>query len=473
MSKYDECATKVKNALDYTYEEKSNKKDSLDNDYSTDTNSYPTCKAVNTELSNKISKSSTAGLVKNDGTIDTTQYLSSLPSHTHEATEVTDDNSANYTNMGTLSANATQQSINNAINTQLGSLLNIDLIVVVASLPTASEDTMNKMYLVAESTPVTQDTYEVYITVRTGTSPNYSYDWEKVDTARIDLTNYIEKSLTTGLIKNDGTVDTTTYEDNTNKVTSISSSSTDIQYPTAKLLYDQLQTINRYLNILANFTLTTTPQIISYYHNQTATLTATLLKGNGNGVTGETIKFYKDNTELTGTVTDNGDGTYTYTLPSTNTGLHTLQAKNDILTTDNITLLDASYYDDTTTDKHTDYYNITSSGVYVTYNDGYYTLTLGTGNNYVDIRKALDINGKTVSFSVDVVLNGASVRLRAFHSGGTPIVSSSYTTTDGTITLEDIEIPSDATGTIFRLERRYTTDGDYIQFKNFTVYVTP
>ena len=47
MSKYEECATKVKNALDYTYEEKANKKDSLDNDYSTDTTSYPTCKAVN------------------------------------------------------------------------------------------------------------------------------------------------------------------------------------------------------------------------------------------------------------------------------------------------------------------------------------------------------------------------------------------------------------------------------------------
>ena len=31
-----------------------------------------------------IKKSSTSGLVKNDGTIDTTQYLSSLPSHNHD-----------------------------------------------------------------------------------------------------------------------------------------------------------------------------------------------------------------------------------------------------------------------------------------------------------------------------------------------------------------------------------------------------
>ena len=37
------------------------------------------------DLQNKyIEKSSTSGLVKNDGTIDTTQYLSSLPSHNHD-----------------------------------------------------------------------------------------------------------------------------------------------------------------------------------------------------------------------------------------------------------------------------------------------------------------------------------------------------------------------------------------------------
>lgn len=41
-------------------------------------------------LNNKINKSSTKGLVKNDGSIDTTSYLSSLPSHTHTKSEITD-----------------------------------------------------------------------------------------------------------------------------------------------------------------------------------------------------------------------------------------------------------------------------------------------------------------------------------------------------------------------------------------------
>ncbi len=41
-------------------------------------------------LSNYIRKSSTSGLVKNDGSIDTTSYLSSLPNHTHKKSEITD-----------------------------------------------------------------------------------------------------------------------------------------------------------------------------------------------------------------------------------------------------------------------------------------------------------------------------------------------------------------------------------------------
>ena len=42
------------------------------------------------DMSQVITKSSTSGLVKNDGSIDTTSYLSSLPSHTHTKSEITD-----------------------------------------------------------------------------------------------------------------------------------------------------------------------------------------------------------------------------------------------------------------------------------------------------------------------------------------------------------------------------------------------
>ncbi len=182
-----------------------------------------------------VAKSSTTGLLKSDGTVDTNTYLTSTdisgkansadlasvatsgeyldlnnipetfaPStHSHSATEVTD--SSAYTNLGT-SANATQHTINTAIDTKIGNLLAVELVTVVASLGTASADTMNKLYLVAESSSLTNDNYEIFVTVRTGTTGSYSYAWEKVDSARLDLSGYSLTTHTHGNITSDGKI---------------------------------------------------------------------------------------------------------------------------------------------------------------------------------------------------------------------------------------------------------------------------
>ena len=89
-------------------------------------NDYYTKTETNTALEGKISKSETSGLVKNDGTIDTSTYLTtSSASSTYvpksDGANVMKDSSA-YTNIGT-SANATQKTINNAINTKIGQIL--------------------------------------------------------------------------------------------------------------------------------------------------------------------------------------------------------------------------------------------------------------------------------------------------------------------------------------------------------------
>lgn len=182
-----------------------------------------------------IAKSNTVGLLKNDGSVDTNTYLTSsdisgkanssdlstvattgsytnlsnipdtfAPStHSHSATEVTD--SSAYANLGT-SANATQHAINTAIDTKIGQLLSVDLVTVTSDKGTASASTMNKLYLVAESTAETDDAYEIFITVRTGTSPNYSYAWERVDSARINLSGYSTTDHYHGNITSDGKV---------------------------------------------------------------------------------------------------------------------------------------------------------------------------------------------------------------------------------------------------------------------------
>lgn len=60
-----------------------------------------------------IKLSNTTGLVKNDGSIDTTSYLSSLPNHTHKKSEITD-----FTHTHSISDITTlQTNLNNKVNT--------------------------------------------------------------------------------------------------------------------------------------------------------------------------------------------------------------------------------------------------------------------------------------------------------------------------------------------------------------------
>lgn len=198
------------------------------------------------DVSDVIRTSSTVGLVKNDGTIDTSTYLTShqdisgkanttdlatvatsgsyldlsnIPStfapsaHEHSTADVKDRTA--HTNLGT-SANATQSAINTAIDTKIGSLLSVELIQVASTRPTASDSTMNKLYLVPEADAETDDAYEVFVTVE----DEGSYAWEKIDTTRIDLTDYVTTSdsrlsdartptsHTHGNITNDGKVGT-------------------------------------------------------------------------------------------------------------------------------------------------------------------------------------------------------------------------------------------------------------------------
>lgn len=75
--------------------------------------------------------------------------------------------------------------------------------VTIDELPTASFDTMNKIYLIPGANPNTKDEY---ITVNYGEEPNVTYDWIKVGSTDIDLPNLQAKALT-----NPVTIDGTQY----------------------------------------------------------------------------------------------------------------------------------------------------------------------------------------------------------------------------------------------------------------------
>ena len=78
---------------------------------------------------------------------------------------------------------------------------------VVTALPTTDIDTTT-IYLVPKSSAQTQNVYDEYICLDATTSPA---TWEKIGDTQIDLSNYVQKSSTAGLLKNNGTVDTNTY----------------------------------------------------------------------------------------------------------------------------------------------------------------------------------------------------------------------------------------------------------------------
>ena len=173
---YSTEAAAVAEALNAVYENKqTNKKNSISGDFSSDNASYPTVKAVKAEFGTRVTSWSST-------TSDTNYPSEKLVKDSLDGKQAT---LVSGTSIKTINNESILGSGNISISTGT-----IELIEVVQSLGTASASTMNKLYLVAESTSKTHDNYEIYITVRTGTSGSYSYAWEKVDTARIDLSNY-------------------------------------------------------------------------------------------------------------------------------------------------------------------------------------------------------------------------------------------------------------------------------------------
>lgn len=62
-----------------------------------------------------------------------------------------------------------------------------------------SAQTVRKLYLVYNNNGV-QDVYDEYLTVRSGTSPSYTYTWEKIGDTGIDLSNYVTQTDLTNTI---------------------------------------------------------------------------------------------------------------------------------------------------------------------------------------------------------------------------------------------------------------------------------
>jgi len=122
-------------------------------------------------------------------------------------------NSETYANIGSNLTN--QKLINDGINTKLGELESISFIVVTDTKPTASADTMGKLYIISENSKV-----NVYYTKATSSGGSTTYSWVKMDADILDelVVNWVDvqgkpssftpASHTHGNITNDGKVGT-------------------------------------------------------------------------------------------------------------------------------------------------------------------------------------------------------------------------------------------------------------------------
>ena len=78
---------------------------------------------------------------------------------------------------------------------------------------------------------------------------------------------------------------------------------------------------------ISSILLTATSQSLCYVDNESATLTASVYDNNDEAVTGQTVNLYDSSDNLIGAMTDNDDGTYTYTYTPSSSGVVTFYAK--------------------------------------------------------------------------------------------------------------------------------------------------
>ena len=168
--------------------------------------------------SNKVDKVTGKGLSTEDFTTTLKNKLDGIESgannythpSTHASSIITEESA--LSNIGT-SANANQHTINAAINTVLGNLVDVKFIEITTDKGTATADKMNKLYIETKNSKT-----DVYYVVRSGTSPNYTYDWEDLDTDILDNlvvnwsdvqnkpSSFTPSSHTHGQITNDGKI---------------------------------------------------------------------------------------------------------------------------------------------------------------------------------------------------------------------------------------------------------------------------
>ena len=128
----------------------------------------------------------------------------------------------------------------------------------VATLPTASADTMNKIYLVPSTNPQTKNVKDEYITISTTDQGTTTYSWEQIGSTTIDLSGYYTSAQTDAAINTALASYSTTSQMNAAIATAIANFYTKTEIDA----------------LIANF-ITASTQNLTYYYLKTETYSAT------------------------------------------------------------------------------------------------------------------------------------------------------------------------------------------------------
>lgn len=185
------------------------------------------------------------GVSQNDGAIAAGTSTTELQFAKVATTGAAEDVSYSNTTSGMSATNV--QSAIDALDSRLDDIETIDTFDTVvssdaASTPSgtswtsgedtitgslaASADTMHKIYLVPDTHETAEHTgtYNEYISVRTGTSPNFTYTWELIGSTKADLTGYVKTVVVNG--KEYAVTNNTTQITLTDVITAITGEST-------------------------------------------------------------------------------------------------------------------------------------------------------------------------------------------------------------------------------------------------------
>ena len=130
--------------------------------------------------------------------------------------------------------------------------------VSVAELPTASAETMNKIYLVPSTNPQTKNVKDEYITIAVTDQGTTTYSWEQIGSTTIDLSGYYTSAQTDAAINTALASYSTTSQMNAAIAAAVASYYTKTEVDA----------------LIANF-ITASTQNLAYYYLKTETYSAT------------------------------------------------------------------------------------------------------------------------------------------------------------------------------------------------------